>query len=132
MTITKNEQEKLNEQNEASKERPDNKTTVELGYLLLHKDMPGTIPFSNAYYAIRRHELGERQPGIAESLHKLAEDESRETGCIVSYHVSEDSIVFKVVTCSELNETRIACAIEDPFERATHPDEDPFGFEQER
>jgi|GEM_PF-5258841 len=92
-----------------------NKGTLELGNISLHKDMPSRIPFTDAYHAIRRHEMRETQPGLLDSLRELAEKEARETGCTVSYHVSQTFEVFKVVTCNELGETRIALACEIPF-----------------
>jgi hypothetical protein len=91
------------------------KAKIELGHISLHRDMPQRIPFSDAYYAIRRHEMGERQPGTPKSLDQIAESDSRETGCIVSYHVSTDFLVFQVVTCPQLGETRVAMAVENPF-----------------
>jgi hypothetical protein len=97
--------------------KPDGeKDEMPLGQIQFHREMPRLVSLSDAYYAIRRHELGIPQAGLPESLHDLAIGESRDTGCIVSYHVSEDSHVFKVVTSSAFGQTRVAMANETPFE----------------
>lgn len=83
---------------------------VDAGYILLHKHVAGQVEFTDVYRALRRHETGETQPGIPESLCELAESDSRQTGLHVSYHVGTAHLVFGIVTAPRIKQTFVRLA----------------------
>lgn len=71
---------------------------IVVGDIHLHQRFAEEVEFTHAYRAIRRHEMGEVQEGLPESLRIQAEAESRAYGLVVSYHCAPNGKVFGVVT----------------------------------
>lgn len=87
---------------------------VDAGHILLHKQVAQQIVFTDVYRGLRRHETGEIQPCLPESLCELAEDESKQSGLHVTYHVASTDLVFAIITAPRIRHTFVRLApIED-------------------
>lgn len=84
--------------------------TISAGDIYLHRRLAEAVEFTDVYRALRRHEAGEVQAELPQSLQELAQAESKSTGLVISYHIASNDLVFGVVTIPTAGESLVRLA----------------------